>query len=120
MTVERIDLNERGSSFSKGKMAINALAAVEPWVLHDLRRTYATNLAALRVSPHVIEKLLNHVSGQISGVAAIYNRPVPGRNARGGDQMGGEASRYFGSILAEEGFLRGVRRIEFTLSRESF
>ena len=24
--------------------------------------------------PHVIEKLLNHVSGQISGVAAIYNR----------------------------------------------
>lgn len=62
------------SGFSKGKIAINTLAGIEPWVLHDLRRTYATNLAALRVPPHVIEKLLNHVSGQISGVAAIYNR----------------------------------------------
>ena len=55
-------------------MMITSLTAVTPWVLHDLRRTYATNLGALRVSPHAIEKLLNHVSGQISGVAAIYNR----------------------------------------------
>jgi integrase len=42
--------------------------------LHDLRRTFATNLAQLGVAPHVIERLLNHVTGQISGVAAIYNR----------------------------------------------
>jgi integrase len=40
----------------------------------DLRRTFATNLAQLGVAPHVIERLLNHVTGQISGVAAIYNR----------------------------------------------
>jgi hypothetical protein len=26
------------------------------------------------VPPHVTERLLNHVSGTISGVAAIYNR----------------------------------------------
>ena len=26
------------------------------------------------VAPHVIEKVLNHVSGTISGVAVIYNR----------------------------------------------
>jgi hypothetical protein len=26
------------------------------------------------VAPHVIERLLNHVTGTISGVAAIYNR----------------------------------------------
>lgn len=44
------------------------------WTLHDLRRTFATNLAALTVAPHVVEKLLNHRSGTISGVAAIYNR----------------------------------------------
>lgn len=62
------------SGFSKGKTSINALAPVAPWGLHDLRRTYATNLAALRTPPHIIEKLLNHVTGQISGVAAIYNR----------------------------------------------
>lgn len=62
------------SGWSKGKHAIDSLVPIQPWVLHDLRRTYATNLAAIRVPPHVIEKLLNHVSGQISGVAAIYNR----------------------------------------------
>lgn len=43
------------------------------WTLHDLRRTFATNLAALGVAPHIVEKLLNH-TGTISGVAAIYNR----------------------------------------------
>jgi len=34
----------------------------------------ATNLAALHVPPHMVEKLLNHASGMTSGVAAIYNR----------------------------------------------
>jgi integrase len=44
------------------------------WRLHDLRRTAASGMARLGVAPHVIEKVLNHVSGQISGVAAVYNR----------------------------------------------
>ncbi len=44
------------------------------WTLHDLRRTFATNLARLGIPIHVTEKLLNHVSGTLSGVAAIYNR----------------------------------------------
>jgi len=44
------------------------------WTLHDLRRTVATNLASLGTPIHVTEKILNHVSGSISGVAAIYNR----------------------------------------------
>ena len=44
------------------------------WTLHDLRRTFATNLAALGTPIHVTEKLLNHVSGSLSGVAGIYNR----------------------------------------------
>ena len=44
------------------------------WILHDLRRTFATNLAALAVPPHITERLLNHATGTISGVAAIYNR----------------------------------------------
>jgi hypothetical protein len=26
------------------------------------------------VAPHVIERLLNHVTGAISGIAAVYNR----------------------------------------------
>ncbi len=44
------------------------------FTLHDLRRTFATKLAELGVAPHVVERLLNHSSGTISGVAAIYNR----------------------------------------------
>jgi integrase len=52
------------------------------WTLHDLRRTFATKLAELRVAPHVIERLLNHKFGSIANhtdsvvtaVAGIYNR----------------------------------------------
>jgi len=44
------------------------------WTLHDLRRTFVTNLAALGVPVHVAEKQINHASGTLSGVAAIYNR----------------------------------------------
>ncbi len=47
---------------------------VEPYTLHDLRRTFATTHAKIGTPIHVTEKLLNHVSGTISGVAAVYNR----------------------------------------------
>jgi integrase len=45
------------------------------WTLHDLRRTAATKMAEeLKIAPHVVDKLLNHSSGTIRGVAKIYNR----------------------------------------------
>jgi integrase len=47
---------------------------IEDWILHDLRRTAATWMARLNVPPHVVDKVLNHVSGSIRGVAAVYNR----------------------------------------------
>ncbi|MGD1036988.1 MAG: site-specific integrase [Roseiarcus sp.] len=47
---------------------------VEQWTLHDLRRTFATNLAALGVRLEVTEKLLNHVSGSLGGIVAVYQR----------------------------------------------
>jgi len=47
---------------------------VAPFTLHDLRRTFATIHAKIGTPIHVTEKLLNHVSGSISGVAAVYNR----------------------------------------------
>jgi integrase len=47
---------------------------VGAWVNHDLRRTVATRMAELGVQPHVIEAVLNHVSGHKAGVAGIYNR----------------------------------------------
>jgi integrase len=45
----------------------------EPWIIHDLRRTMSTNMAMLRVAQPVTEALLNHKTGVVSGVAAIYN-----------------------------------------------
>lgn len=56
------------------KLALDKVAGVTDWCLHDLRRTYATKLAELGVAPHIIERLLNHITGTVSGVAAIYNR----------------------------------------------
>ena len=47
---------------------------IPPWTLHDLRRTAATGMAGLNITPHVVDKVLNHVCGEIRGVAAVYNR----------------------------------------------
>ena len=47
---------------------------VAHWTNHDLRRTAATSMAELGIAPHVIEAVLNHVSGHKAGVAGIYNR----------------------------------------------
>jgi integrase len=45
------------------------------WTLHDLRRTAATVMAdRLGVLPHIVEAVLNHVSGHRAGVAGVYNR----------------------------------------------
>ena len=48
--------------------------APAPWVLHDLRRTAVTGMAEIGISPHVIEAVVNHVSGHKAGVAGVYNR----------------------------------------------
>jgi integrase len=44
------------------------------WTFHDLRRTAASGMAGLGIAPHVVEAVLNHKSGTIKGVAAVYNR----------------------------------------------
>jgi integrase len=44
------------------------------WVFHDMRRTAASGMAEIGIPPHVVEAVLNHRSGTIKGVAAVYNR----------------------------------------------
>lgn len=44
------------------------------WRLHDLRRTAASGMARLGHPVQVVEAVLNHKSGAVRGVAAIYNR----------------------------------------------
>jgi integrase len=53
-----------------------------PWVVHDLRRAFATGAGHLGVQPHVIEAALNHVSGHKRGVAGTYNRSPYSREVR--------------------------------------
>jgi integrase len=62
------------SAWSKSHSYLLKLSGTSGWTLHDLRRAFATNLAALKVRQEVTEKILNHISGSVSGVAAIYNR----------------------------------------------
>ncbi|MEA1053920.1 hypothetical protein U5801_29520, partial [Lamprobacter modestohalophilus] len=48
-----------------------------PWRLHDIRRSVATHMAEdLRIAPHIIEAVLNHISGTKGGVAGVYNRAL--------------------------------------------
>jgi integrase len=49
---------------------------LESWHLHDIRRTVATRMAELGVMPHVVEAVLNHISGHKAGVAGVYNRAL--------------------------------------------
>jgi integrase len=62
------------SGFGRVKERLDTALGLSGWRFHDLRRTAASGMARIGVSPHVIEKILNHHSGQISGVAAVYNR----------------------------------------------
>jgi integrase len=63
------------SGWSHSKTDFDLVVRInQPWTLHDLRRSAATRMADLGVQPHVIEAVLNHVSGHKAGVAGIYNR----------------------------------------------
>jgi integrase len=62
------------SGWSKSKEALDRACGVNGWTLHDLRRTFATRLAEMGVEPHIIERILNHVSGSLSPIALVYNR----------------------------------------------
>lgn len=64
------------SGFGRFKKRLDEAVGLdaEDWRFHDLRRTKATNMAMMRVQPHIIEAVLNHKTGIVSGVAATYNR----------------------------------------------
>jgi integrase len=75
------------SGWGKAKEKLEARVAeaekpLEHWTVHDLRRTVATRMAELGVQPHIIEAVLNHVSGHKGGVAGIYNRATYDKEKR--------------------------------------
>jgi integrase len=62
------------TSWSTCKIALDRCSGLTGWTVHDLRRTAATRMADIGVQPHIIEAVLNHVSGHKRGVAGTYNR----------------------------------------------
>jgi integrase len=75
------------SGWSKSKARLDtrvaqAGAVVRTWRLHDLRRTAATRLSELGTLPHVVEAILNHISGHKAGVGGVYNRATYAKEKR--------------------------------------
>ena len=63
------------SGFSKSKRKLDHLSDVSNWRLHDLRRSFATvTTETLGFEPPVVDRILNHVSGSVKGIAAVYQR----------------------------------------------
>lgn len=62
------------SGWSKGKAALDRRLGetVGKWNLHLLRHYFASTMARIGVKQEATERLLNHRSGIISGIAAVY------------------------------------------------
>jgi integrase len=62
------------ADWANAKKKLDALVTIEPWRIHDLRRTVATGLQRLGVGLQVVEAILGHTSGSRAGVIGIYQR----------------------------------------------
>jgi integrase len=68
--------------WGKFKAKIDMRSGVSKWTVHDIRRTVATRMNDIGIAPHVVEQILNHVSGHRAGVAGVYNRSSYEREVR--------------------------------------
>lgn len=70
--------NRSYNGWSKGMHGFRTSCRIDDFNLHDLRRTAATMMAQLGTPPHIIERILNHVTGStahsITTLGRIYNR----------------------------------------------
>jgi integrase len=70
----KADLDKRIRSARKDARSREPIA---PWVIHDIRRSVVTHLHERGFAqPHVVEAIVNHVSGHQAGVAGVYNKAV--------------------------------------------
>ena len=74
---------------------------IPPWVVHDIRRSVITHMNEHGIAaPHVIEFVVNHVSGTKAGVAGVYNRSEYANERRAALEAWG---RHVASLVAEPG-----------------
>jgi integrase len=64
------------SGYSHAKRDLDALInpSILSWRIHDLRRTAASGMAMLGLPPHIVERVLNHISGATGGLVGVYQR----------------------------------------------
>jgi integrase len=66
---------ELDQAIAAGRRARRVKTAMPPWRLHDLRRTFVTMISEKGfAAPHVVEAIVNHISGSKAGVAGTYNK----------------------------------------------
>ena len=58
----------------RAKVDLDAKLDLPAWTVHDLRRTAVTGMAEIGIAPHIVEAVVNHVSGHKGGVAGVYNK----------------------------------------------
>lgn len=74
---DRLFGRNKGKGFTgwvRNKRLLDEASGVDGWVLHDIRRSVVTHMAEMGIAPHIVEAVVNHVSGHRAGVAGIYNR----------------------------------------------
>jgi integrase len=63
-------IHENTLNVAMSKVKAN-MSDIDPFTIHDFRRTARTHLAALGVDSHIAERCLNH---KIKGIEGVYNR----------------------------------------------
>jgi integrase len=62
------------TAWSWAKEKLDAAAQIEPWRVHDLRRSCATGLQRLGVGLQTVEAILGHTAGSRGGIVGVYQR----------------------------------------------
>jgi integrase len=62
------------SGWSWCKEHLYEVLGFSDFTIHDLRRSAATGMAEIGIQPHIIEAVLNHISGHKGGIAGVYNK----------------------------------------------
>jgi len=66
---------ELNSRIAAARAEVGIKKAMPPWRIHDLRRSFITHVNERGFAqPHVVEAIVNHISGHLAGVAGTYNR----------------------------------------------
>jgi integrase len=52
-------------AFSESKRDLDQAVPLDPWTIHDLRRTVRTGLGRLGIAPHIAEAVMNHLPAKL-------------------------------------------------------